>query len=401
MRLISKEDATLAIVLIFSAVIVFLRPLRFLLDAAYEVETRYGLDLIPALTVLMAVLVFHEHRKRLWARMEKLELEIEVGKERARSVELERCIGFAGALAESRDEKTLERSLWEHLPNFVGEEAWLLMCKRDTWRLLFQKKPQSDPRRPVEDLEALSRKTLDEARSKGFRPVVMPEETCFPLVVGGAAVGVLGVRHAKKLTVLEQESLLMATALIALTITNIQQFQEITEEGVRDSLTGCYNRRHAVERLSGELRRASRNGTTVSILMLDLDEFKRVNDECGHGGGDRVLAKVGSQLRQSLRSTDIACRYGGDEFLIVLPETAGPAAEHVARGLQRALSALTFESGDTIGPITVSIGVAASAGDLGPEAMIEKADRFLFTAKRAGRNQFSTVADLDLSATAS
>jgi diguanylate cyclase (GGDEF)-like protein len=253
----------------------------------------------------------------------------------------------------------------------------------------------------VEDLEELSRKTVAEALSGGFGPMLTPEETCFPLTVGGTVVGVLGVRHAESLSVLEQESLLMATALIALTITNIQQFQEITEQGVRDSLTGCYNRRHAVERLSGELRRASRNGKPVSVLMLDLDEFKRVNDECGHASGDCVLANVGSQLRQSLRSTDIPCRYGGDEFLIILPETPGPGAEHVALSLQRGLSALSFAPEHKIAPITVSIGVAASAKDLKADAVIESADQALFAAKRAGRNQVSSSVEPDVSAAAS
>ena len=184
MRLYNKEDASLGIVLIFSAVIVFQRPLRVLLDVAHEVEARYSLDLLPALTVLMAVLAFHEYQKRQRSRMEKLHLQAEVGRERARSDELERCVTFAQVLADSRDEVTLEQSLWQHLPSFVREESWLLTCKRDTWRLVFQS-AQSDRQRSVEDLEEAARKTLAEARSGVFRPVAISEDTCFPLVVGG------------------------------------------------------------------------------------------------------------------------------------------------------------------------------------------------------------------------
>ena len=194
----------------------------------------------------------------------------------------------------------------------------------------------------------------------------------------------------------------MAAALIALTIKNIQQLHEITEEGVRDSLTGCYNRRHGLERLAGELRRASRTGRVVSVLMLDLDYFKAVNDAYGHLSGDRVLTKVGAQLLESLRSTDVPCRYGGDEFLIVLPETPGQAAEHVASCLQRDLSRLTFAPVDERTKVSVGIGSAASTpGERDVEAVIERADRALFEAKGARRRKPQTPTDLDVEAAAS
>lgn len=386
MRFYSKHDATLGVILIFSAIIAFHQPLRSLLDAAHEVETRYSVDLVPALTVLMAVLAFHEHRKRQRSRMQKIELQAEIGRERARSGELEQCIRLAQVLAELHDEPTLEQALWQHLPAFVRDEAWLLTCRQDKWRLVFQKAP-SDRIRPIEDLEGIARKALPGGGSGGFTPVLMSEETCFPLVAGGTVVGMLGVRHAERLTGLEQESLLVAAALMALTIKNIQQFHELTEEGVRDSLTGCYNRRHGVDRLSGELRRAGRSGRPVSVLMLDLDRFKTINDAYGHLTGDRLLAQVGRELMQSLRSTDIPCRYGGDEFLIVLPETPTQAAEHVAAGI----SALTFALDDQIQATTVSVGVATSTpGELSVEAVIERADQALFAAKRDGRRRSST-----------
>ena len=121
-----------------------------------------------------------------------------------------------------------------------------------------------------------------------------------------------------------------AAALLAIAVRNAQLFADVRDHSVKDSLTGCYNRAHALEFLDGELARSRRSGNPVSVVLFDVDNFKRINDRHGHLCGDNVLGAVGQRLRQVLRRSDIRCRYGGDEFLIVLPETGESGAARVA-----------------------------------------------------------------------
>jgi diguanylate cyclase (GGDEF)-like protein len=114
----------------------------------------------------------------------------------------------------------------------------------------------------------------------------------------------------------------------------------VRENSVRDGLTGCNNRTHALEVIDTELRRARRSQTPVSLIMFDIDHFKDVNDRFGHLCGDAVLAAVGVKMRQVLRGSDIKCRFGGEEFLVMLPETPLEGAKRVADTLRRELSEL-------------------------------------------------------------
>jgi two-component system, cell cycle response regulator len=156
-----------------------------------------------------------------------------------------------------------------------------------------------------------------------------------------------------------------------------------------DELTGAYNRRSMFHHLEAELARCRRYDRSVSILMIDVDHFKRVNDQHGHLVGDEALRWVVTTLKGELRAMDLVCRYGGEEFCAILPETnatgAGRAAERVRSSIER--SGFTHQSLRV--PVTVSIGVAGwsdtTASDI-PD-LLEQADRALLQAKRAGRNQ--------------
>jgi diguanylate cyclase (GGDEF)-like protein len=174
-----------------------------------------------------------------------------------------------------------------------------------------------------------------------------------------------------------------ATALIAIAVRNVQLFLETREHSLRDSLTNCFNRGHGLETLDGELRRARRSRLPLSILMFDIDRFKTINDELGHLRGDDLLRAVGAQLTRVLRSTDVRCRYGGDEFLIILPDTPLIGAQQVAESLRREMATLTMVGGGKTLAVTVSVGVAAAApADLGVTSLIERADD-----DRAGRRR--------------
>jgi len=156
-----------------------------------------------------------------------------------------------------------------------------------------------------------------------------------------------------------------------------------------DPLTGAYNRRTFHEIAEREMARARRGGQPLSIVMLDIDHFRAVNDKHGHKVGDEVLAKFADVVRSALRKEDMVVRYGGEEFVVLLPEVPGPGAVVVAGRIRRAVAAASIEAGGQSFPITVSLGVAARL-DEGPESideLLERADNALQLAKERGRNR--------------
>lgn len=163
---------------------------------------------------------------------------------------------------------------------------------------------------------------------------------------------------------------------------------------VTDGLTGLFNRRRFEEVLDLEVRRAQRQGTPLSLLMMDVDHFKFYNDTHGHPAGDEVLRALGRLVRERVRSTDIACRYGGEEFVVILPGTSRTDALILANDLRRLVEAHPFahEATQPEGRLTISIGVATYPVDAGDEvALVRAADQALYRAKQNGRNRVETV----------
>ncbi len=160
----------------------------------------------------------------------------------------------------------------------------------------------------------------------------------------------------------------------------------------RDTLTGLYNRWYVIEKIDSELNRALRHGSPMSLLMLDIDHFKRINDTWGHPAGDEVLRSVGKLLRDSCRVYDVPGRYGGEEFCIVLPETKPGNTTVVAERIRKRLESTELACGESSVAVTASIGIAGmdSEGDnevLSSAALIDRADRALYSAKSRGRNR--------------
>ena len=401
MRLITRSDASLVVGLIAGTVVIFQRPLRFVWDAALDVQERYHVDLLPALTIFAGVFIFHEARKRAQAKAEARVVAAEAAQARARSEELERLMTFSQALANALEPATLQQALWRYLPGFTGErQFWMLTRRPDRWEIFIQE--ANDTRtRPLEELEALADRvlspgTLADARLTG---IVEGDVLCFPMVAAGAAVGVLGIHEGAAVTGDQRKALGAAAGLIAIAVRNVQLFLATKEHSLRDSLTNCFNRGHGLDTLDGELRRARRSRQPLSILMFDIDRFKLINDELGHLRGDDVLRAVGAQLTRVLRSTDIRCRYGGDEFLIILPDTPLIGAQQVAESVRREMATLAMVAGGKTMAVTVSIGVAtAGHGEIGITGMIERADNALYQAKRAGRDRCSVDGAVEVQA---
>jgi two-component system cell cycle response regulator len=172
----------------------------------------------------------------------------------------------------------------------------------------------------------------------------------------------------------------------------MQQLQRTRDNLARlastDALTGTANRRHFFERAHEEAARTQRDGSTVSFLAIDLDHFKAVNDEHGHGAGDEVLRQVAAAWRALLRPSDLIGRVGGEEFLIMLPHIGAAEAAAVAERLRQTAAALFIESGGARIAVTVSIGVAQYvAGGPALESVLQTADQLLYAAKAQGRDR--------------
>lgn len=186
------------------------------------------------------------------------------------------------------------------------------------------------------------------------------------------------------------ERLIEANQQLASRIAEISDLmRQLAELAVRDGLTGLYNRRHFDEFLSRELDRAAREGYGVSLVMADLDGFKSINDHHGHQVGDMALKTWAELMRLHMRSSDILCRFGGDEFAMVLPHTSKEAAAERAEELRALLAARPFpvDGSGTLLRVTVSQGVTyAEPGQMTPEQFIRQADEALFRAKEQGRN---------------
>jgi diguanylate cyclase (GGDEF)-like protein len=158
---------------------------------------------------------------------------------------------------------------------------------------------------------------------------------------------------------------------------------------VEAALTGLYNHRHCTEEMEDEFERATRYGTPLSLLMIDLDHFKTFNDENGHLAGDAALKTVGRILSEALRAVDTLGRYGGEEFVAVLPQTGEDAARRTAERLRRIVESHDFGAGPSPRRITASIGVACHPGCGARSALelLKQADLALYRAKEAGRNR--------------
>ena len=158
---------------------------------------------------------------------------------------------------------------------------------------------------------------------------------------------------------------------------------ELRNLAVTDTLTGVWNRRHGTELLAADLS-ARRPGQALSLLMLDIDHFKTINDTFGHQAGDHVLIEIASRLRRSLRGNDMVARWGGEEFVVLLRDCALPDALRVAEDIRAAIAELPFGA---MGSLTVSVGVAEARAGEDLTTWLERADQALYRAKRSGRNE--------------
>jgi diguanylate cyclase (GGDEF)-like protein len=179
---------------------------------------------------------------------------------------------------------------------------------------------------------------------------------------------------------------------VALALGNLKLRESLKNQSICDSLTGLFNRRYMEESVEREFSRASRNKTSVAFVMMDLDHFKRFNDRFGHQAGDALLRAFGDMLKKSTRGQDIACRYGGEEFALVLTDSNLEGALKRAEMLRQQVKQMSVEyAGQLLGTVSISMGVALFPDHGSTMAEVLRAsDQALYSAKREGRDRVST-----------
>jgi diguanylate cyclase (GGDEF)-like protein len=249
------------------------------------------------------------------------------------------------------------------------------------------------------ELEVLAiDEALKEAALQDFRSELEEFEIhalmVYPLLFKAELLGLIVVhRCSKNVSWNEQEKTLFATVAghVAVAISNARQFSAMQTLAITDKLTNLYNRRFFEERMQMELTNARQQKYPLCLALLDIDLFKRINDTFGHTEGDKVLCKLGFVLSTNLRQGTVVARFGGEEFVVILPNTRIDMAHQIMDGIRKLVSE-SFTTGDGK-PITISIGVqeaaVADSTDLVSlqKKTIEEADAYLYQAKRTGRNR--------------
>jgi len=220
------------------------------------------------------------------------------------------------------------------------------------------------------------------------------EIVCTPSLVGGEVIGSVLVLNDRSLEQEERNRISDSVSQAAPVLANLRNLAIAENRAATDALTGLPNSRSCRDNLKRQVAHSGRTVSPLSAVMFDLDHFKQINDRFGHGAGDDVLASVGETLRSTLRASDFGGRYGGEEFLMLLPGTDQSGALEVAEKLRRAIEQLEFQQPEL--QVTASFGIATYPLDaLEADGLLRMADRALYTAKASGRNRVELVHSSD------
>ena len=221
--------------------------------------------------------------------------------------------------------------------------------------------------------------------------------TCLPLLAQGETLGILHIVDGPAKNDKADEARMTAKCQLAkiladnigLGIANLKLRESMRDLSIRDPLTELFNRRFMEEALAQELHRTKRNDAQLAVIMIDIDHFKQFNDNFGHDAGDAVLRTLGQFLKIHVRGSDIACRYGGEEFILILSPTTAEGARQRAEKIREGASLLSVQHANRdLGAITLSLGVAIFPEHAGSaSAIVKAADIALYQAKGGGRNQ--------------
>ncbi len=213
-----------------------------------------------------------------------------------------------------------------------------------------------------------------------------------PLAVEGEIIGCISI-NSDQPNAFDAQDLQFFSVIgyqMAASLKHLQRLSSVKKEAIYDTLTGLVNRRYFEERITAEAKKAFLNGSALSIIMVDIDHFKRVNDTFGHAAGDKVLREVGSLLKSSVRrQDDMVARYGGEEFVLVLPGVTLEPASTIAERIRRSFQDTPIDIGETQLHLTISLGISNFPIHRvkSKEELVKMADLALYEAKRRGRNR--------------
>ena len=216
---------------------------------------------------------------------------------------------------------------------------------------------------------------------------------CLPLMVQGETLGVLTLMDTSNRKSEHQPGLQQLAVIIGetvkLAIANLKLRDQLRQQAIHDQLTGLFNRRYLDETLPRDLHQAQRRNAPLCVVMLDIDDFKHFNDAFGHGPGDAILRELGRVLREKLRKSDISCRYGGDEFVLVLHDSSIAATRARLEQIRTFLKGLEIHYGEEVlGPITLSIGIVQTPEHaITSRELLREADEAMYAAKQGGRDR--------------
>ncbi len=321
----------------------------------------------------------------------------------------------AKALTSSLDLDTILQTILEKMAAYFKPATWSLLMLDETSEDLYYTVAVGNGCESVNALklksgESLARWVIDHGEALVIQAVDQDERielgskdgffsepcsvVCMPVRTGGKVLGIMQLVNIDMQLYHSSEMLLQALAdYAAIAIENARAVNRIQELSITDDCTGLYNARHLFTVLSEELNRSERFGYEFTLLFLDLDHFKRVNDDYGHLIGSKLLGQVGQSLRENLRLVDAAFRYGGDEFAILLPQTGKDAALLVARRLMAMFRTKEWLAGHGFSlQLRASIGIASYPADgATAQAMVHRADELMYQVKQAGRDNIAVA----------
>jgi diguanylate cyclase (GGDEF)-like protein len=381
----NRSDPFLALGVAVAAYVLLSKPTSALFEYLARIPEIRDLRLFPAAIIAATVFGLYQWRQRRQLSGIAVGAAIASKEATERAEETSRLVNFAHALTRIPELKSVAMATAAHVPLLVpNRRAWVMIRTAGLWEPLMT---VGDT--PAADRERAARRAMGEG---GLAVSLPSDDECFPVVIADTPVCVLGVASEPPLTAHQRSVLTTAVALLAASLKNAELLQELHENGLQDGLTGCFNRTHTIDALDIELKRARRTRRPFSVLMFDLDAFKLINDRHGHLCGDAVLSAVGDRMRRATRAGDLKCRYGGDEFIVLLPETPLEGAKLVAENLRKAIEKEpVLWAGGQIA-LTASFGVTEmQPGEADPLAVIARADAALYRAKRAGRNRVAVA----------
>jgi diguanylate cyclase (GGDEF)-like protein len=315
----------------------------------------------------------------------------------------------ARALTSSLDLPTILRSILEQMERFFHPESWSLLMVDDEKRDLYYALARGVSDEALQNIRIPLGTGMPGWVALHGEPLIVTHEgvaarlsdgeqrhsaICLPLRSRERTLGILQVTHPTPQTLTDDAItfLYIVCDYAAIAIENARAVERIQELTITDDCTHLFNARHLAAVLPTEIERARRFDQPLGIVFLDLDYFKQVNDVHGHPAGSRVLAEAAEVITRTLRTVDLAFRYGGDEFVAILPQTPGPAAAAAANRLLVAMRARRFLSLEGLSlHLTASLGVASYPDDAdNAAALLERADQRMYSVKNTTRDGVAT-----------